>query len=86
MRKKILSAAFAVAIIAIAGYNVYMSQTKDSLSELALANIEALANGDVTNNCPDPYDVYNFSLEYKPRSGTFEVNLEGYVSILEKKN
>lgn len=50
MKKKILSAAFAVAIMAIAGYNVYMNQEKNNLSELALANIEALADpeGNVT--------------------------------------
>lgn len=43
MKKKILSAMFAVAIMAVAGYNVYMNQTKNGMSELALANIEALA-------------------------------------------
>ena len=44
MKKKILSAMFAVAIMTVAGYNVYMNQTKNNLSELALANIEALAD------------------------------------------
>ena len=43
MKKKIFSAAFAVVIMAVAGYNVYMNQTKSKMSELALANIEALA-------------------------------------------
>lgn len=46
MKKKILSTAFAVVIMAVAGYNVYLSQTKSDLSELALANVEALANID----------------------------------------
>ncbi len=44
MKKKILSAMFAVAIMAIAGFNVYMNQTKKGMSELALANVEALAD------------------------------------------
>lgn len=44
MRKNILSTAFAVVIMAIAGYNVYLNQTKSNLSDLALANIEALAD------------------------------------------
>ena len=44
MKKKILSAMFAVAIMTVAGYNVYMNQTKNNLSEMALANIEALAD------------------------------------------
>ena len=44
MKKKILSTAFAVMIMAVAGYNVYVNQTKSNLSDLALANIEALAD------------------------------------------
>ena len=44
MRKKILSAAFAVMIMTVAGFNVYMNQAKSNLSEMALANIEALAD------------------------------------------
>lgn len=50
MKKKILSAAFTVVIMAIAGYNVYVNQMKSDLSGMALANIEALANpeGNVT--------------------------------------
>ena len=44
MRKKIFSATFVVAMMAVAGYNVYMSQTKYEMSDLALANVEALAN------------------------------------------
>lgn len=44
MKKQILGATFVVAMMAVAGYNVYMSQTKFEMSELALANVEALAN------------------------------------------
>lgn len=52
MRKKILNATFAVAIMAVAGYNIHMNQPKIEMSELALANIEALA--EVENpNCPN---------------------------------
>ena len=49
MKKKILSAMFAVAIMAVAGYNVYVNQTKNGMSELALANIEALADPESSN-------------------------------------
>ena len=40
-------------IIAFTGYNVYQSQKADaSLSDLAMANVEALANGELSNgNC-----------------------------------
>lgn len=53
MRKKILSASFVVAMAAIAGYNTYVNQTKVEMSDLALANLEALANseGEETVTC-----------------------------------
>ena len=54
MKKKILSATFVVAMMAVAGYNVYMSQAKADMSELALANVEALADnseGEGTVTC-----------------------------------
>ena len=44
MRKKILGATFVITIMTVAGFNVYMNQAKSDLSEMALANIEALAN------------------------------------------
>lgn len=53
MKKKILSAMFAVVIIAIAGYNVYLNQTKSDLSKMALANVEALAEGDYATGTLD---------------------------------
>lgn len=59
MRKK-LFAALAVAVVAVvAGYNVYSSQKSTTLSDLALANVEALAydvNGESsTYKCIAPY-------------------------------
>lgn len=44
MRKKILGATFVVAIMTVAGFNAYMNQPKNEMSELALKNVEALAN------------------------------------------
>lgn len=54
--KKFLKVFFVVTVATVASYNVYQSQSvKDSMSELALANVEALANGsetgDVINCC-----------------------------------
>ena len=43
MRKKILGATFVVAMAAIAGYNTYVNQTKVEMSDMAMANVEALA-------------------------------------------
>ncbi len=44
MRKKILGSTFVVAMAAIAGYNTYVNQTKVEMSDMALANVEALAD------------------------------------------
>ena len=68
MKKKILGATFVVAMMAVAGYNVYMSQTKFEMSELALADVEngpsytglrvySAENGNVCLNCPEPEDM-----------------------------
>ena len=43
--KKFIKFAFVAAIVAVTGYNVYQSNVKtNDLSDLALANVEALAN------------------------------------------
>lgn len=44
MKKKVLGTIAFVAVAALAGYNVYTSQNKVKLSDLALNNVEALAN------------------------------------------
>ena len=44
MRKKILGATFVVAMAATAGYNMYVNQAKSKMSDMALANVEALAS------------------------------------------
>ena len=50
MKKKFLTATFVVAIMTVAGFNVYMNQAKSDLSEMALANIEALADPEFDEN------------------------------------
>ena len=48
MKKFITKAAMVAAFAAVAGYGVYASQKKEAtLSETALANVEALAYGEV---------------------------------------
>ncbi len=44
MKKKIMGLIAIVAIVAVAGYNIYVSQSNVKLSDLALANVEALAS------------------------------------------
>lgn len=43
MKKKIMITIFAATIMIVAGYNIYSSQKNVTLSDLALANVEALA-------------------------------------------
>lgn len=50
MRKKILGATFVVAMAATAGYNMYVNQAKSKMSDMALANVEALANNESESN------------------------------------
>lgn len=46
MKKNILKATLVVAFALIAGMNVYNAQQSDVMSDLALANVEALASGE----------------------------------------
>ena len=52
MNKKILKVVFVSAFALVAGYSVYASQQKVEMSDLAMANIEALASGE-TAKCTD---------------------------------
>ena len=45
MKKLKLKIAMVAVVAAVAGYGVYQNQTKEIVSELTLANIEALAAG-----------------------------------------
>ena len=44
--KKFLKFAFVAIFVATAGYGVYASQRAEAMSDLALANVEALASGE----------------------------------------
>ena len=47
MKKKTLKIAVATMVVAAAGYGLFLNQSKDNgMSELALANVEALATGE----------------------------------------
>ena len=45
MKKNILKVTLVATFVLIAGFNVYSSQKSDVMSDLALANVEALAGG-----------------------------------------
>ena len=62
MNKKFIKVAFVAAIAMISGVNVVNAQKENALSEIALANVEALAQGEIgtggytksTGNCSGP--------------------------------
>ena len=84
--KKIFSI-MAVASALFAGYSTYNTQQNTELTDIALANVEALASGvDATIlECPDPYDVRDHQLSHTQRTGTFEVDANGEINIFGKK-
>lgn len=47
MKKTVFKTLLVAAFMMVAGYSVYSSQQNAEMSDLALANIEALANGEV---------------------------------------
>ncbi|OUN80032.1 MULTISPECIES: NVEALA domain-containing protein [unclassified Bacteroides] len=61
MKSRFLKITFAAALAVVAGVTAYQAQDKEVMSDLALANVEALAGGELsggftktTGNCPDP--------------------------------
>lgn len=46
MNRKIIKVAFIVAIVMVAGINVFNAQKTELLSDVVLANVEALATGE----------------------------------------
>ena len=56
--KKFMKVAFVAIFAVTAGYGVYSSQKADVMSELALANVEALASGEGGNGENQCYQVY----------------------------
>ena len=87
MKKMFFRSLAVVAIAAVACYNVYQSNSvMNRLSDLALANVEALAVGDViTGKCPEPYDVYDHQFGFTQRTGTYIVNSSGEINIMGNK-
>ena len=56
MKKNIIRAALFAVFAFVAGYSVYTSQKETAMSDLAMANVEALASGEDGNyDCDAPY-------------------------------
>ncbi len=59
MNKKVMKATFIAAIVMMTGINVFNAQKSESMSDIALANVEALAETEKSKYsvfpCPDSY-------------------------------
>ena len=56
MKRNMIKAALFAVFAFVAGYGVYTSQKETSMSDLAMANVEALASGEDGNyDCDAPY-------------------------------
>ncbi len=65
--KKFVKIGFVAVFAAIAGYGVYTSQKSEFMSDLALANVEALAySGEVIVGRPCACVPYSWCLYYYP--------------------
>ena len=62
MKKKYIKAAFVAVVTMMSGINVFNAQKSETLSDVALANVEALALPEVTMENRTPSDTYK-SLE-----------------------
>ena len=51
MNKKVMKAVFVAAIAMVSGINVFNAQKSEGLSDIAWANVEALASGETTVEC-----------------------------------
>ena len=49
--RKLIKGMMAVAIVAVAGLAIYANQPKEEMSDVMLANIEALATGESIGQC-----------------------------------
>ena len=56
MKRNIIRVALLAVFAFVAGYGVYTSQKETAMSDLAMANVEALASGEDGNyDCDAPY-------------------------------
>ncbi len=75
MKKYIIRTAFVAAFALMAGYNVYTSQQEKTMSDLALANVEALADyeseiEDLIKNCKWEENSYCYYIIVTPDGNT----------------
>lgn len=74
MYKKVLKATFVAAIAMVAGINVFNAQKSDVLSDIALANVEALADSEmIVEECEHSLGDECVSLTITPEGNQINV-------------
>ena len=77
MSKKIFAALIVAVVATLAGYNIYQSQRAEvTMSDLAMANVEALANdgegGSTTIECGSDQTQFCYTIHVlNPETGTY---------------
>jgi hypothetical protein len=71
--KKFLKFAFVAIFVATAGYGVYASQRAEAMSDLALANVEALADPETSSDCVKKDGSQCWALVVTPNGSYSEV-------------
>ena len=72
-KKTILNGIFAIVLVAVAGFGINNMNKGTTLSDLGLANVEALANGE-TPGIGEPGGKYKFVTLYETGSETIYYN------------
>ena len=85
MNKKFINITFVAVVAMVGSMNVFNAQKVNALSDVALANVEALAYYEGGKDCPDAYDVKDHQLSYAQRTGSFSVDFSGNVNISGRK-
>ena len=75
MEKKILCALVVIVIVAVGTINVNMSKIRNHKGDLALSNVEALADGETTTTCTVSTNCYTDP--WKPDKLTGTVSCTG---------
>ena len=57
MKRNFVKIAIVVAIVAVSGINVFNAQKPEVLSDVAMENVEALADNEGSELEPGPYDI-----------------------------
>lgn len=82
--------AIAIAAALLTGYSAYNAHNQQELSDVLLANVEALADNTEESDqnvttCPNPYDVRDHQLSFTEHEGNYSADVNGEITIAGKK-